>query len=140
MRYIIGAAALLCSSAAFGQQLTCKSSEVCLSWTPPTHFERPCTDNANPLCARIAIPSDAVITYRIYRLTNGIMTGLSNTTTGTGIKLLNQPRGNQCYSVSATVNGVESVLASPMKCKMVRFPGPTDGGIERPTDGGIERN
>jgi hypothetical protein len=128
MRYIVAAAALLCSSLAYGQQLTCKSSEACLSWTPPTRY----SDGTN-------IAPGTAITYRIYRQTNGIMTALPNTTAGTAIKLLNQPRGEQCYAVTAIIGGSESVLSN-MGCKQIRFPGPTDGGIERPTDGGIERN
>lgn len=131
MRYFIApAAALLCYSLAllaYGQQLTCKSSEACLSWTPPTHY----TDGT-------AIPANAAMTYRIYRRTNTIMTALPNTTAGTSIKLINQPRGEQCYAVTAIIGGSESVLSN-IGCKMIRFPGPTDGGIERPTDGGIER-
>lgn len=133
MRYIVAGAALLFSSLAYGQQ-TCKSSEACLSWQPPTRYEPECdTCTAQPIAA------GTVITYRIYRRTNGIMTALSNTTTGTQIKLINQPRGEQCYAVTAIIGGTESRLSN-MGCKMVRFSGPTDGGIERPTDGGIERN
>lgn len=134
MRYILGAAALLCSSLAYGQQLTCKSSEACLSWQPPTRYEPACDS-----CIAEPIAAGTVITYRIYRRTNGILTALANTTTGTAIKLINQPRGEQCYAVTAIIGGTESRLSN-MGCKQIRFPGPTDGGIERPTDGGIERN
>lgn len=128
MRYIIAAAALLCSSHVYGQTLTCKSSEACLSWNPPAQY----TDGT-------AIAPGTAITYRIYRRTNGIMTALPNTTAGTAMKLINQPRGEQCYAVTAIIGGNESAL-SGIGCKMIRFSGPTDGGIERPTDGGIERN
>ena len=140
MRYFIAAAALLCSSAVYGQQLTCKSSEACLSWLPPARVND-CTTVEPIVCSQRAITAAelAALTYRIYRLTNGIMTALPNTTAGTAIKLINQPRGNQCYAVTAILGGSESVLSN-MNCKMIRFPGPTDGGIERPTDGGIERN
>ena len=131
MRYFIPvAAALLCSSLALvqAQQLTCKSSEACLSWGRPLQY----IDGT-------AIPATVEITYRVYRRTNGIMTALANTTTGTAIKLINQPRGEQCYAVTAIIGGNESALSN-MSCKFIRFPGPTDGSIERPTDGGIERN
>lgn len=128
LRYIVATVALLFSSLAHGQ-LACKSSEACLSWKPPTRYEN-----------GTAIPAGTAITYRVYRLTNGIMTALPNTTAGIGIKLLNQPRGQQCYAVTAIIGGSESTLSTPLGCKFIRFPGPTDGSIERPTDGGIERN
>lgn len=133
MRFIIAAALLLTSSFAHGQQLTCKSSEACLKWFAPTQYEPECGS-----CTAKPIAVGTLITYRIYRQTNGIMTALANTTTGTQIKLINQPRGQQCYAVMAIIGGTESKLSN-VGCKMIRFSGPTDGGIERPSDGGIER-
>jgi hypothetical protein len=130
MKYHIAVgSALVCSILALAQaQTTCKGTEACLSWRAPTRY----TDGTS-------IPAGTAITYRIYRQTNGIMTGLSNTTSSTSIKLISQPRGEQCYAVTANIGGSESVISN-IGCKLIRSPGPTDGSIERPTDGGIERN
>jgi len=108
------------------QTMTCRSSEACISWRAPTQY----IDGTS-------IAQGTAITYRIYRRTNGIMTALPNTTAGLAMKLIDQPRGEQCYAVSAIIGGTESAL-SAIGCKMIRFSGPTDGRIERPTDGSIE--
>lgn len=78
-----------------------------------------------------------VVTYTVYLVTSP--------TTGTVIATTTQlfkmtpvlPAGKKCFVVSATVNGVESDHSNE-GCKVIRFPGPTDGKIEGPTDGAIE--
>lgn len=127
MKYFSALAFLLFSAAAFGTCPKIPSTDVCLEWTASTHWV-----NGTPIAA------GTVITYTVWRATAdpNVFVNLGQTTTLQRI-VRNEPRGVQCYRITATVTGVSSAFSSAA-CKTVRFGGPTEGTIERPTDGGIE--
>lgn len=119
--------ALLAVASAGAQELQCNSSQACLAWTAPTAY----TDGS-------AIAAGTLVQYRAWRADEaGTLQPVSALVAGTELKLTAQPRGSQCYAVTAVVAGVESA-PSGLACKVIRFPGPTDGAIEAPTDGAIE--
>lgn len=97
-----------------------------ITWTATTQYEGGET-----------IPSGKVVMYKVYRGPRGQAKSLITQTINTGTVVFSQPLGEQCYQVTATVDGVES-RASNESCKIMRMPGPTDGSIEAPTDGSIE--
>lgn len=114
------------AGAALLQQLatpSCPSTDVCLSWTPPTKF----TDGT-------AIPSGTAITYKVYR--DGGSSSIA-VVTASSTRIPNEPRGTHQYVVTATVGAAESENSSAVS-KTIRFAGPSNGSLERPTDGAIE--
>jgi len=129
LRYaiILGLAALLYAVVTPAQTLTCKSHEVCLSWTAPTH-------NVD---STVIATDQKPVKYRVYRKVTDGFTRLAETA-GLELKLVTEPRGEQCYAVTAVdAKNAESDY-SGVACTTVRFPGPTDGTIEAPSDGAIE--
>lgn len=125
MKYIFVLALLLFSSAAAATCPKVPSTDACLEWSASTHW----TDGT---------PITGTITYTVWRATANpdVFTNLGQTTTLQRV-LRNEPRGVQCYRITATVSGVTSAFTKPA-CKTIRFGGPTDGAIEKPTDGSIE--
>ncbi len=103
----------------------CPAPTVCLAWTKVTKYE----DNT-------AIPAEKVslVLCHVFRGSEEIWL----------VPCINeqqvmpdQPRGDQCYFIIASLDG-KSSKPSNTACKKVGFPGPTDGKIEGPTDGAIE--
>lgn len=136
-RIWLAAAALAAWSAAGAQEqcptlpptgATCFSDRVCITWTAPT-------GNTDGTLLR---QDQRPLTYRIWRRDAGTWRPLAYTTSATTITLAGEPRGLQCYAVEVIdARGSTSEL-SCFACKTVRFPGPSDGRLERPTDGSIE--
>lgn len=122
---ILGLASLLYAVVSHGQALTCTASQVCLSWSATTGN----TDGS------LLSTAQKPITYLVYR--QGSPTSIAQTQ-GLAIKLVSEPRGEQCYALQAVdALSVGSALTGYV-CTIVRFPGPSDGVIEKPTDGSIE--
>jgi hypothetical protein len=137
MKYL--ALLLLLPAAALAQQCPapptpqtpCPSDRVCISWQGPA-------DNSDgSRFESVQLP----LTYRIWRRSaTGQWQRLTYSTQGLSIGLVGEPRGLQCYAVTAIdALGRESGM-SCYSCKTVRFPGPSDGRIERPSDGRLEGN
>jgi hypothetical protein len=107
----------------------CPSDRLCLNWDAVVTNE-----DGSPFTA-----AQLPLSYRIWRLIPGPQfLRLPYSTAGLSIGIVGEPRGLQCYAVQAVDKlGRESGL-SCYSCKTIRFPGPSDGRIERPTDGGIE--
>lgn len=110
-------------------QTPCPSDRVCLSFTAPAGN----TDGS------LLSAAQKPLTFHVWRrAATGSWVRLAYNTRATSITLAGEPRGLQCWAFTAmAASGDESAL-SCYACKTIRFPGPSDGRIERPTDGGIE--
>lgn len=103
------------------------TTTACVQWLAPTKW----SDET---------PITTPISYNVWRLSTTVpatVTLIKQTSATDSGVLPAQPRGKQCYIVTAVVLGVEST-PSNQGCKKIGFPGPTDGKIEGPTDGSIE--
>lgn len=117
-KIFVGLVALLLS---LGAGAVCPATDACIEWQPVVQY----TDDTN-------IPADKIVTYKVYRSGTAI-----GSTTTVGIQLVKEPRGQQCYFMTAVVDNVESDPSNTV-CKTIRSSAPTDGAIEAPSDGGIE--
>jgi hypothetical protein len=133
---VIAALALvLFSVVTHAEEMTCTSSQVCLSWQPPLYNEPTEEDGPTAIYGSLIGDDQKPLKYNVYR--KGTFGPIAETQ-GHAIKFVNEPRGEQCYAVQTVdVKGAMSVLTEYV-CKTVRFPGPSDGAIDAPTDGGIE--
>jgi len=108
----------------------CPVGAVCLAWIKPSGLVDKDGKDIGP------IPADKVplVMCHIYRASQEVW--LVPCVNEQQI-MPNQPRGTQCYVMTASLDaGVSD--PSNTRCKKVGFPGPTDGKIEAPTDGSIQ--
>lgn len=99
---------------------------ACVSWLPSTGW----TDGT-------PYAPGTVVTYVVQLIENGAAIRTVATTTQLSASISGLPKGTRCFAVVAMVGASNSVLSNAA-CKVVRFPGPSDGKIEGPTDGSIE--
>ena len=128
MKQISLALLLLASASAFGQThtLTCSSSLACVAWNASSGWS-----DGSPY-----LPGTPV-TYNVYTQPENSAPVLRANTAGLEIRIVGLPPGKYFFFVRTLVNGQESINSN-VASKVIRFPGPTDGKIERPTDGSIE--
>lgn len=98
---------------------------VVLALSTPTFSESPVTlDWEAPITWTDGTPIVTPITYNVYRGSSQVTTVTGTTWTSSA-----EPRGNQCYTVTAVTLNKESDQSN-QKCKYVTFQGPSDGSIE----------
>lgn len=103
---------------------------VCISWRPSPGWD----DNTS-------YAAGTKVDYTVFRYDATRNTSVPvKTTQALEVMLTAEPRGQQCYFLSAKVDGLQSVFVPkhPGYCVLVRPKAPTDGAIEAPTDGAIE--
>lgn len=123
-RLVLAVVLLACSGLAAA---ACPGHVVCIEWRASTGWS-----DGTPFAA------GTVPLYKVYRRAkDGGPVTMVLSTTALEATLTNEPRGSQCYVVTATVDGKES-LYSNEGCKLVRIAAPTDGSIEAPSEGAIE--
>lgn len=131
------AAAAVGGMLALNQPKCTDGNVVCLNWAASVGWN----DNT-------PFANDAAVNYNVYRVAATYPNPSTSTkvaqTTNLNVMLTSEPRGNQCWVVTANAKlpapetqRAESAAAGPV-CKFVRPAAPTDGAIEAPTDGAIE--
>lgn len=83
------------------------------------------------------LPASTSLIYKVYRGESGKPKVFIAQSAALTFCIPKQPAGIQCYELTA----VDATGESPhtnQACKIVRFPGPSDGKIESPSDGAIE--